>query len=101
MPQRRKMRRLSGAMKSMLRQQSLQGRRKTLAKMQGGLCRYCRLKTPWEAGTVDHRIPRARGGSDEMENLVFSCEPCNTEKGTMSEDEYVALRRSRDLLAAD
>lgn len=31
--------------------------------------------------TVDHVIPRAKGGSDDLENLVLACHKCNLDKG--------------------
>ena len=31
--------------------------------------------------TIDHRIPKVRGGSDEMENFIGLCGNCNSRKG--------------------
>ena len=31
--------------------------------------------------TLDHRIPRSRGGTNELENLQTMCFPCNNRKG--------------------
>ena len=31
--------------------------------------------------TIDHVIPRNRGGKDTWENLVAACTKCNTKKG--------------------
>lgn len=31
--------------------------------------------------TVDHVIPRSRGGSTSFKNLVTACSPCNSERG--------------------
>lgn len=31
--------------------------------------------------SVDHRLPRSKGGSDELENLDPMCTGCNTKKG--------------------
>lgn len=31
--------------------------------------------------TIDHRIPKVRGGSDEMENFIGLCHNCNQRKG--------------------
>ena len=31
--------------------------------------------------SIDHRIPRALGGSDDRENLQTMCRPCNRRKG--------------------
>lgn len=37
-----------------------------------------------KATTVDHLIPASRGGSDDDDNLVSACWPCNCKKGTRS-----------------
>ncbi|MGB0239183.1 MAG: HNH endonuclease, partial [Cycloclasticus sp.] len=31
--------------------------------------------------TVDHIIPRSKGGQNTWENMVACCESCNTKKG--------------------
>jgi hypothetical protein len=31
---------------------------------------------------LDHVVPRCRGGSNELENLVLACGQCNSRKGT-------------------
>lgn len=44
-------------------------------------CRYCGEKLLRKAeATVDHVIPRSRGGSNKMSNLVTACVPCNQGK---------------------
>lgn len=43
-------------------------------------CRYCRTRPPIEELTVDHVVPRARGGSDRNDNLVACCMVCNQKK---------------------
>ncbi|MBA4317814.1 MAG: HNH endonuclease [Flavobacterium sp.] len=37
--------------------------------------------------TIDHIIPKSKGGDDSWENLVSACMPCNNKKGDMKPDE--------------
>ena len=39
-------------------------------------CHYCGQ----EATTVDHVIPISKGGTDEAQNMVAACNPCNSGK---------------------
>jgi 5-methylcytosine-specific restriction endonuclease McrA len=41
-------------------------------------CQYCGARGNL---TVDHVIPRSKGGSSTWENIVASCAPCNRRKG--------------------
>jgi 5-methylcytosine-specific restriction endonuclease McrA len=34
--------------------------------------------------TIDHVVPKARGGKSTFENCVCSCKPCNNKKGSLS-----------------
>lgn len=48
-------------------------------------CAYCgRSDVPL---TVDHIIPKARGGEDTWENLVCACFICNNKKGNRTPEE--------------
>jgi 5-methylcytosine-specific restriction endonuclease McrA len=53
-----------------------------------GWCIYCGV----EADTVDHMIPKSRGGTDDVDNLIPACRACNQEKGDRTYDEYVNWR---------
>ena len=45
-------------------------------------CQYCGA-TPQESElTIDHIIPRSRGGRTVWENVVLACTVCNTQKGS-------------------
>ncbi len=63
-------------------------RRKTLHKMQRGLCAYCHKVVKLEDATVDHRTPTSRGGTDDMSNLCMSCASCNESKGRRTSTEF-------------
>lgn len=41
---------------------------------------------------VDHLVPYANGGTENIENLVPACKTCNLQKGTKSAEEFVAGR---------
>ncbi len=48
-------------------------------------CQYCGTRT--RELTLDHVIPRSRGGSHTWENLVSACKACNHRKGGHSPEE--------------
>ncbi|MGH9755073.1 MAG: HNH endonuclease [Blastocatellia bacterium] len=50
-------------------------------------CQYCdKVFNPSEL-TLDHVIPKSRGGSSNWDNLVASCKRCNNRKGNGTPDE--------------
>ena len=53
--------------------------RKAVLARDGWTCQYCGTSKP--TLTVDHVIPRSRGGESIWENIVASCAPCNRKKG--------------------
>ncbi|MEA5535443.1 HNH endonuclease [Crocosphaera sp. XPORK-15E] len=48
-------------------------------------CQYCYYRG--EQLTLDHVIPRSRGGGDTWENLVTACVRCNVKKGNRTPKE--------------
>ena len=52
-------------------------------KRDGFLCVYCGAHPPAVLLEVDHVIPVAGGGGDEIDNLVTSCQPCNAGKSAV------------------
>lgn len=40
---------------------------------------------------IEHMWPKSRGGSDDVANLVPSCAPCNTLKGSLMSEEFRLL----------
>ncbi len=56
-------------------------------------CAYCGASgVPLER---EHVIPLSRGGANTANNIVPSCGPCNRSKGTLTGDEFVAMRTNR------
>jgi 5-methylcytosine-specific restriction endonuclease McrA len=44
-------------------------------------CQYCGVRGTAVELTLDHILPRSRGGRSTPENLCASCRPCNGRKG--------------------
>jgi 5-methylcytosine-specific restriction endonuclease McrA len=57
--------------------------RRGVLRRDGHRCAYCRRS----AATVDHILPRSRGGPDTWENLVACCVRCNHLKGDRTPEE--------------
>jgi 5-methylcytosine-specific restriction endonuclease McrA len=51
-----------------------------------GICFYCRRK--FKSLTVDHIVPMAKGGTHTLDNIVFACHACNSEKRDLDPAEY-------------
>ena len=50
-------------------------------------CQYCGEKKTAQALTLDHILPRSRGGDNSPVNIVTACINCNTRKGNRTPDE--------------
>jgi hypothetical protein len=54
--------------------------RKNIFLRDNGRCQYCEKKLSYDVSTVDHVIPKSKGGKDTWENKVLCCSPCNSKK---------------------
>lgn len=50
-------------------------------------CQYCGRRPGSEDLTIDHVIPRSRGGKTTWDNCVLACIACNTRKANRTPDE--------------
>jgi 5-methylcytosine-specific restriction endonuclease McrA len=55
--------------------------RKNILLRDRNTCQYCGEVLPSSELTLDHVIPRSRGGASTWENLVACCHACNRRKG--------------------
>ena len=59
-----------------------------------GRCHYCGVSMnrddPERFPTLDHKLPRCRGGSNQKANLVHACYACNQRKGRMTAEEFTS-----------
>ena len=53
--------------------------RKAVLARDAYTCQYCGHEAP--GLTVDHVVPRSRGGTSGWDNIVAACAPCNRRKG--------------------
>ena len=69
--------------------------RRNVLLRDGHICQYCGRQPGDAALTVDHVLPRSRGGRTIWENVVTACGPCNVRKGNHTPAEAgLRLRRS-------
>lgn len=52
------------------------------------ICNYCK----GFGNTIDHLIPKSKGGKTTFSNCVCACEKCNKEKGNLSIDEFLNIQ---------
>ncbi len=53
-------------------------------------CSYCDIKdVPLQ---IEHIVPKAKGGSNQISNLCLACEKCNLKKGTQDIEKFLAKK---------
>tara|TARA_R100000278_G_C5429190_1_gene149475 strand:+ start:107 stop:598 length:492 start_codon:yes stop_codon:yes gene_type:complete len=57
-------------------------------------CQYCGNYFPTDKLTMDHVIPKSRGGKNTWENLVAACMKCNQKKGCRTVKESGMIPRN-------
>jgi 5-methylcytosine-specific restriction endonuclease McrA len=61
--------------------------RRNLFRRDRHTCQYCGAQPGSDELTVDHVVPRSRGGVSSWENCVLSCVACNSRKANRTPDE--------------
>jgi 5-methylcytosine-specific restriction endonuclease McrA len=66
--------------------------------MSSNICFYCGKETkPFtEDKQIDHKTPTARGGTNNINNLVICCKSCNSRKKDMTDSEYFIFMRGKN-----
>ncbi len=57
-----------------------------IGERDGKVCQYTRQYAP--DGTIDHVIPRSKGGRNTWENMVWSSAKINALKGDLTPEEF-------------
>jgi 5-methylcytosine-specific restriction endonuclease McrA len=68
--------------------------RKAIYTRDGGKCLYCGIKVSQE-WTLDHILPKSRGGATTWENICLCCLKCNMKKGSKTAQEANMKLRSK------
>lgn len=61
--------------------------RKNILLRDRNICQYCAKHFSTAELTLDHIVPRSKGGKDSWSNLVACCSPCNKKKADKSLEE--------------
>lgn len=61
--------------------------RKNILLRDGGRCQYCGQRFESSELTLDHVVPRSRGGKNEWSNLVTACKKDNHRKADRTPEE--------------
>lgn len=59
----------------------------------GQICYLCNENMSYREATIDHVIPLAKYGKDDMSNYKLTHPKCNLEKGNMMLDVYIKWRQ--------
>lgn len=61
--------------------------RRVLYRRDRNVCGYCALEFSSHNLTVDHVVPKSRGGGNTWENCVTACKRCNQAKGDRTPEQ--------------
>src|SRR5437879_3782980 len=77
--------------------------REHLRRLYNFRCGYCGVSEVHSGAnlTADHFQPRSRGGTHDLENLVYCCHACNEYKGDVDQSDPIEriLHPLRDILS--
>ena len=75
-----------------LPKQTIRFNRRNIFARDNSRCQYCGRRFPTSELSLDHVMPRSRGGDTSWENVVCSCVKCNVKKGGRTPQEaHMAL----------
>lgn len=70
-----------------LPKQNIRFNRRNIFARDGNRCQYCGKRFSTSELSLDHVVPRSRGGETTWENIVCSCVRCNVKKGGRTPQE--------------
>lgn len=69
--------------------------RRTVMMRDSYTCQYCDAQPSKSSLTLDHVLPKVRGGKTTWSNVVCACKRCNLRKGSRTPEEANMRLRSR------
>jgi len=69
--------------------------RRMVIERDGQRCVFCGVDLEINEIQLDHVIPESQGGSTSFGNLQVTCKKCNTEKGVLTEEQFLNKLRTR------
>lgn len=67
--------------------------RDTLRKRDGDYCPGCGVCFEDKPPTIDHKVPKSRGGLSKLANLWLLCADCNKDKADLTVEEWQEWRK--------
>lgn len=61
--------------------------KRNVYRRDGHRCQYCGCQLTARNASIDHVLPRSRGGKCSWVNMVSACKPCNRKKSNRTPDE--------------
>ena len=83
---------------TLLHPTDLRSEKELLYASQRGKCIGCEFELPLHVLTIDHIVPRSRGGLDAVGNLQLLCHTCNAIKGNRTMEYLRTELRRREIL---
>jgi len=62
--------------------------RQSIFESWGWKCAYCDEKVDTDSATIDHILPKFKGGHNVKSNMLCSCSKCNRSKGSFLLDDW-------------
>jgi 5-methylcytosine-specific restriction endonuclease McrA len=69
--------------------------RKNIMQRDKYCCQYCGIDLCDRTATVDHIVPKSKGGGSTWDNLVTACKDCNLFKGNRTPKEAKMVLKSK------
>ena len=61
--------------------------KRNVYRRDGNRCQYCGCHLNSKNASLDHVMPRSRGGDNSWDNIVSACKPCNRRKSNRTPEE--------------